>query len=147
MSNKLSPYFSAYENKRELLETTYYEGKRAGIDPTLVLALIENTSKFKAFAINSAGARGYMLVASHWAKDIGDGDARKLFNSQVNLRYGCVVMRHFLDLNRADYYSALVAYYGQTQNSPPNRKDRRPREFAHSVLVAWREWADSESDE
>jgi soluble lytic murein transglycosylase-like protein len=96
----------------EFLETVWYESKRAGLDPALVLGLIQVESGFRKFAISSAGARGYMQVMPFWARLIGGGNDQVLFHMQTNLRFGCVILRHYLDMERGDLFLALGRYNG-----------------------------------
>ena len=107
-----------------------YEAQRAGLDPNLVLGLIEVESYFRRYAISSAGARGYMQVMPFWTQVIGDGDPAKLFDMRTNLRYGCTILRHYLDIERGDLYRALGRYNGSLG---------RP-EYPNAVLRAWRKW-------
>ena len=100
------------EVRKEFLQTVWYESKRAGLDVDLVLGLIQVESGFRKFAVSSAGARGYMQVVPFWTKVLGDGDAGKLFHMQTNLRFGCVILRHYIDRERGDLYMALGRYNG-----------------------------------
>jgi soluble lytic murein transglycosylase-like protein len=77
-----------------------------------VLGLIQVESGFRKYAISSAGARGYMQVMPFWARLIGDGDAIRLFHMQTNLRFGCVILRHYLSVERGDLFMALGRYNG-----------------------------------
>jgi len=97
--------------RRELLATVHYESMRAGLDPQLVLAVIYHESGFKKFAFSSATARGYMQVMPFWVKQIGTPD-QNLFNLRTNLRYGTVILRHYLDIESGDLYRALGRYNG-----------------------------------
>jgi soluble lytic murein transglycosylase-like protein len=97
--------------RRELLATVHYESLRAGLDPQLVLAVIYHESGFKKFAFSSATARGYMQVMPFWVKQIGTSD-QNLFNLRTNLRYGTVILRHYLDVENGDLYRALGRYNG-----------------------------------
>ena len=97
--------------RRELLATVHYESLRAGLDPQLVLAVIYHESGFKKFAFSSATARGYMQVMPFWVKQIGTSD-QNLFNLRTNLRYGTVILRHYLDIENGDLYRALGRYNG-----------------------------------
>ena len=130
MSERLKARAPDYRTRREMLETIYYESKRAGLDPALMLGLIQVESGFRKFAISSAGARGLTQVMPFWAGLIGDGDAKKLFNMQVNVRFGCVVLRHYLDRERGDLFRALGRYNGSLG---------RP-EYPNLVLGAWKRW-------
>ncbi len=107
-----------FDVRREFLETLWYESRRAGLDPSLVLGVVEVESGFRKYAISSAGARGYMQVMPFWARLIGDGDASRLFHLQTNLRFGCVILRHYLDRERGDLFMALGRYNGSRGQAP-----------------------------
>jgi len=115
----------------EFLRMVRYEAQRAGLDPQLVLGLIQVESGFRRHAISSAGARGYMQVMPFWTRLIGDGEPSGLFDARANLRYGCVILRHYLDIERGDLYRALGRYNGSLG---------RP-EYPNMVLDAWKRWA------
>ena len=112
MSNRLKKRKAEHVARVEFLEALWYESKRAGLEPSLVLGLVQVESGFRKYAISSAGARGYMQVMPFWARLIGDGDASRLFHMQTNLRFGCVIMRHYLNLERGDLFLALGRYNG-----------------------------------
>ncbi|HEV7915826.1 MAG TPA: lytic transglycosylase domain-containing protein [Albitalea sp.] len=112
MSNRLKKRTSDHVTRVEFLETLWYESKRAGLEPALVLGLVQVESGFRKYAISSAGARGYMQVMPFWARLIGRGDVLKLFHMQTNLRFGCVILRHYLDIERGDLFMALGRYNG-----------------------------------
>ncbi len=101
-----------YRSRIEFLKTVHYEAARAGLDPQLVLGLITVESGFKKYAVSSAGARGYMQVMPFWTRLIGNGDARTLFDMRTNVRMGCVILRHYLDIERGDMFMALGRYNG-----------------------------------
>jgi soluble lytic murein transglycosylase-like protein len=90
----------------------WYESRRAGLDTGLVLGLVEVESNFRKFAVSPVGARGYMQVMPFWSRLIGDGDASRLFHMQTNLRFGCVILRHYVDRERGDLFMALGRYNG-----------------------------------
>jgi len=115
---------------KEFLPTVWYESKRAGLDVALVLGLIQVESNFRKFAISSVGARGYMQVMPFWTRLIGDGDPGTLFHLQTNLRFGCVILRHYLDAERGDVFMALGRYNGS----------RGQRPYPDAVLAARRAW-------
>lgn len=96
----------------EFLETVWYECQRAGLAVDLVLGLIQVESAFRKYAISSVGARGYMQVMPFWARLIGDGDPAALFHLQTNIRFGCVILRHYLDREKGDLFMALGRYNG-----------------------------------
>ena len=111
-SERLKRRKSDHHTRVEFLEAVWYESRRAGLEPALVLGLIQVESGFRKYAISSAGARGYMQVMPFWARLIGDGDDRRLFHLQTNLRFGCIILRHYLDRERGDLYMALGRYNG-----------------------------------
>ncbi len=111
MSARLTRRMPDREARLDLLKTVYYEAKRAGLDPQMVLGLIHVESGFRKYAVSSAGARGYMQVMPFWTDVIGSkGD--NLFAMRINLRYGCTILRHYLDIEKGDIYRALGRYNG-----------------------------------
>jgi soluble lytic murein transglycosylase-like protein len=120
-----------HRERVEFLQMVRYEAQRAGLEPELVLGLIQVESGFRRHAISSAGARGYMQVMPFWTSLIGDGDPSGLFDTRSNLRYGCTILRHYLDIERGDLYRALGRYNGSLG---------RP-EYPNAVLAAWRRWS------
>jgi soluble lytic murein transglycosylase-like protein len=130
MSNRLKKRESEHLRRVEFLETAWYESTRAGIEPALLLGLIQVESGFRRWAVSSAGARGYTQVMPFWARLIGDGDAARLFHMQTNLRFGCVILRHYLDLERGDLYMALGRYNGS----------RGRPEYPNAVFASQRQW-------
>jgi soluble lytic murein transglycosylase-like protein len=98
--------------RREFLQTVWYESQRAGLEPALVLGLIQVESGFRKFAISSAGARGFMQVMPFWTRVLAQDDASVLFQAQTNLRFGCVILRHYLDLEKGNLALALGRYNG-----------------------------------
>ncbi len=130
MSTRLRKRVPDQAARRELLETVWYEATRAGLEPELVLGLIQVESAFRKYAVSGAGARGYMQVMPFWSRVVGDGDARKLFHMQTNLRYGCSILRMYIDMERGDLYLALGRYNGS----------RGRPEYPNAVLDAWKRW-------
>lgn len=116
--------------REAFLETLWYESARAGLERALVLGLIEVESGFRKYAISSAGARGLMQVMPFWVRLIGDGDAARLFHLQTNLRFGCVILRHYLDTERGNLFLALGRYNGS----------RGQAAYPNAVLAARRRW-------
>ena len=111
-SERLKKKKPEWDTRREFLQTVWYESKRAGLDVSLVLALIQVESNFRKFAVSRVGARGYMQVMPFWSRVLADGDPGKLFHMQTNLRFGCVILRHYLDLEKGDLFLALGRYNG-----------------------------------
>ncbi|MDQ8023182.1 MAG: transglycosylase SLT domain-containing protein [Moraxellaceae bacterium] len=111
MSAKLAKRMPDARERVEFLKTVHYEATRAGLDPQLVLGLIQVESGFKKYAVSSAGARGYMQIMPFWVRAIGTPD-NNLFHLRTNLRYGCTILRHYLDIEKGDLYRALGRYNG-----------------------------------
>lgn len=130
MSTRLKRRTVDHRTRVEFLETLWYESTRAGLEPALVLGLVQVESGFRKYAISIAGARGYMQVMPFWARLIGDGDATRLFHMQTNLRFGCVILRHYLDIERGDLYLALGRYNGS----------RGRPEYPNAVFAARKVW-------
>ena len=130
MSERLKNRKTEAQIRVEFLQTVWYEAKRAGLEPSLVLGLVQVESGFRKYAISTAGARGYMQVMPFWSKLIGDGEASRLFHMQSNLRFGCVILRHYLDIERGDLYLALGRYNGS----------RGKPEYPRAVFAARRQW-------
>jgi soluble lytic murein transglycosylase-like protein len=130
MSDRLRSRKPDWEVRRDFLQTAWYEAKRAGLDVSLVMGLIQVESAFRKFAVSPVGARGYMQVMPFWTRVIGDGDAAKLFHMQTNLRFGCVILRHYLDRENGDAYMALGRYNGS----------RGQPQYPNAVFGAQRRW-------
>ncbi len=131
MSQKLAKRMPDPRERIDFLRTVYYEAQRAGLDPQLVLGLIQVESGFKKYAVSGAGARGYMQVMPFWVRQIGSDD-QNLFHLRTNLRYGCTILRHYLDIEQGDLYRALGRYNGSLG---------RP-EYPNMVRAAWeKQWA------
>jgi soluble lytic murein transglycosylase-like protein len=129
-SERLKKRQTEAHTRVEFLEATWYESRRAGLEPALVLGLIQVESGFRKYAISAAGARGYMQVMPFWTRLIGHGDERRLFHLQTNLRFGCAILRHYLDIERGDLFMALGRYNGS----------RGKPEYPNAVLAARRLW-------
>lgn len=130
MSDRLQRRKTDFQTRIEFLQTVWYESKRAGLDTTMVLGLIQVESAFRKFAISRVGARGYMQIMPFWSRLIGDGEVGRLFNMQTNLRFGCVILRHYLDRERGDTYMALGRYNGS----------RGRAEYPNAVYAAAKNW-------
>ena len=129
MAPRLPARIADARDRRELLATIHYEAQRAGLDPQPVLAVMQVESGFKKFAVSTADARGYMQVMPFWVRQIGKPD-QNLFNLRTNLRYGCTILRHYLDRESGDLYRALGRYNGSLG---------RP-EYPSAVVAAMHRW-------
>lgn len=127
MSDRLRKRIPDMQMREDFLRTVHYEATRAGLDPQLVLALIHVESAFKKYAVSSVGARGYMQVMPFWVKAIGVSD-HNLFHMRLNLRYGCTILRHYLDIEQGDLFRALGRYNGSLGKP----------EYPNLVVNAWR---------
>ena len=117
MTPRLGAKIGDVGSREEFLATVHYEATRAGLDPQLVLGVIQYESNFRKYAISSAGARGYMQVMPFWTGLIGSGANHNLFHLRTNLRYGCVILRYYLDIENGDLYRALGRYNGSLGRS------------------------------
>jgi len=132
-SQRLLRYRHHPTERQEFLQTLWYEARRAGLSLSLVLGLVQVESAFRKFAISSAGARGYMQVMPFWARSIGDGHEGRLFHMQTNLRFGCVILRHYLDREQGDLFMGLGLYNGS----------RGQASYPQAVLAAQQTWRHS----
>ena len=126
MSKRMEKHVPDVAARVDLLTTVHYEATRAGLDPQLVLGVIQVESEFRKYAISKAGARGYMQVMPFWIRSIGV-PSHNLFALRTNLRYGCVILRHYLNVENGDYFRALGRYNGSLG---------RP-EYPNAVNAAW----------
>lgn len=127
MSIRLKKRMPDQQYREDFLRSVHYEATRAGLDPQMVLGLIQVESGFKKYAVSSVGARGYMQVMPFWVKAIGTQE-HNLFHLRMNLRYGCTILRHYLDIEKGDLFRALGRYNGSLG---------RP-EYPNLVLGAWK---------
>lgn len=131
MSRRLEKRIPDREFRLDFLKTVHYEATRAGLDPQLVLGLIQVESGFNKYAVSTVGARGFMQVMPFWVKSIG-APGQNLFHLRANLRYGCTILRHYLDIENGDLYRALGRYNGSVGKP----------EYPNLVVGAWkRHWA------
>jgi soluble lytic murein transglycosylase-like protein len=127
MDQRLARRIPDRKPRLELLSTVHYVATRAGLDPQLVLGVIEVESGFRKYAVSRAGARGYMQVMPFWIKLIGQ-PSHNLFHLRTNLAYGCAILRYYLDLEKGDYFRALGRYNGSVGQP----------QYPNLVLSAWR---------
>lgn len=127
MSQRLEKRIPDRVAREDFLVTVHYEAKRAGLDPQLVLGVIQVESNFRKYAVSQAGARGYMQVMPFWVRLIG-GVEQNLFHLRTNLRYGCVILRHYLDIENGNLFRALGRYNGSLGQA----------DYPNLVLHAWR---------
>ena len=124
------PELATPELQTMFLQTVWYESRRAALEPSLVLGLIEVESGFRKFAISRAGAMGVMQVMPFWPRMLGQGDPSVLFQWQANLRFGCVILRHYLIREDGNIHMALGRYNGSRGQSA----------YPNAVLSAQQRW-------
>jgi soluble lytic murein transglycosylase-like protein len=130
MSERLVKKIPDGDERLDFLKAVHYEATRAGLDPQLVLGLIQVESNFRKHAVSGAGARGFMQVMPFWTGLIGSRED-DLFHLRTNLRYGCTILRYYLDIEHGDLYRALGRYNGSLGQP----------EYPRAVAAAWkRNW-------
>ena len=131
MSLRLSRYVPDLLERRRLLINIQYEATRAGLDPQMVLGLIQVESAFRQYAISNVGARGLMQVMPFWQRYIGKPE-HNLFDIRTNLRYGCTILRHYRNVENGNLHRALARYNGSLGSS----------RYPDAVVGAWKNrWA------
>lgn len=130
MNERLARHVGSADVRVEMLNAVDYESRRAGLEPALVLGVIDVESRFKPQAISPVGARGLMQVMPFWAQTIGDGNVQKLQQMRLNVRFGCVILRHYLDKENGDLVRALARYNGNLGQTG----------YAFKVLKAAQNW-------
>lgn len=130
MSRRLAKRMPDAEERLEFLTTLHWEASRAGVDPQLMLGLIQVESGFRKYAVSPVGARGFTQVMPFWVRAIGNPD-HNLFQLRTNLRYGALILRHYIDIERGDLFRALGRYNGSLGRA----------EYPNLVVGAWkRHW-------
>jgi soluble lytic murein transglycosylase-like protein len=128
MSTRLTRFMPDAEERLELLRAIHREAKRAQLKPDLVLALIQIESRFDRYAVSSAGAQGLMQVMPFWKNEIGHADDN-LTEPLTNLRYGCQILKYYMQKESGNWTRALARYngsYGKTW-------------YPDKVMGAWRD--------
>lgn len=135
MSEHLARFVKTQQDRNDLLMAVHYEASRAGLDPELVLGLMQVESGFEKYAVSSVGARGYMQVMPFWINEIGD-KTTNLFYMRTNLRFGCTILRHYLDMEHGNLFMALGRYNGSRgQASYPNAVMAATRQFKNNTYA------------
>ena len=129
MALRLEKRVPDISSRLDFLKAVHYEATRAGLEPELVMGLIEVESGFKKYAVSIVGAKGYMQVMPFWINVIG-GEKDNLFHMRTNLRYGCVILRHYLDIEKGNLFRALGRYNGSLGRA----------EYPNAVFGAWEKW-------
>jgi soluble lytic murein transglycosylase-like protein len=111
MANRLKPFVNDEKQRVALLRMIHSEASRAKLSAELVLSVMEVESRFNRFAISKSGALGYMQIMPFWLTEIGK-KSDSLFDSRTNLRYGCTILKYYLEIERGDVVRALARYNG-----------------------------------
>lgn len=136
MSRRLARRVPDFSERTELIKIIRYEAQRVGIDPQIIFALIEVESNFRADAVSHAGAIGLMQVMPFWTDVLSRGSSQELFEPRVNIRYGCLILRHYLDIEKGNLDRALGRYNGSLgKMTYPNLVyDRLDRNWGYSYV-------------
>ncbi|NJM31640.1 MAG: lytic transglycosylase domain-containing protein [Limnobacter sp.] len=112
MSRRLAKRIPDFSTRYQLIKTVRYEAQRAGLDPQMVFGLIEVESNFQPKVVSSAGAIGLMQIMPFWTNVLSSGDKAELLKPAVNIRYGCLILKHYLELENGNLERALARYNG-----------------------------------
>lgn len=121
MSARLQRQVKDPAERIEILKRVHYEATRTELPPELVLAVIDVESNFDRYAISYAGARGLMQIMPFWLDEIGRPDDN-LLHIDTNLRFGCTILKYYMDMENGDYTRALGRYNGSLgKRTYPNK--------------------------
>ena len=130
MSARLERQVTDPQERIEILRNVHYEATRADLPPELVLAVIDVESNFDRFAISIAGARGLMQIMPFWLNEIGrTGD--NLMHIETNLRFGCTILKYYMDIENDDLNRALGRYNGSLG------KRKYPNKVLDKLRLKW----------
>ena len=116
MSHKLQHYIKDPQERLYILRNVHREATRAQLEPELVLAVIQIESAFDPYAVSRVGAQGMMQVMPFWKNEIGRPNDN-LINLETNLRYGCTILKHYLNKEKGKVVTALARYNGSYKYS------------------------------
>jgi len=111
MSRRLARQVKDPQERIKILKLVHLEATRAELAPELILAVIDTESNFDRYAISVAGAIGLMQIMPFWLKEIGRPDDN-LLHIDTNLRYGCTILKFYIDKENGDLRRALGRYNG-----------------------------------
>lgn len=121
MSRRLERQVRDPTERIQILKLVHLEASRVALPPELILAIIETESNFDHYAISVAGAIGLMQIMPFWLDEIGRPDDN-LLHVDTNLRYGCTILRFYLDKENGDLRRALGRYNGSLgKRTYPNK--------------------------
>jgi soluble lytic murein transglycosylase-like protein len=112
MSRRLARQVPDAEERLHILRTVHRHATVTGVQPELVLAVIDVESNFDRFAISTATALGLMQVMPFWVPELGYQDKNQLFDVDINVLLGCRILKYYLDMERGDLVRGLARYNG-----------------------------------
>ena len=130
MSGRLTRQVENAEERIEILKRVHYEATRVDVAPELVLAVIDVESNFDRYAISYAGARGLMQIMPFWLDEIGRPNDN-LLHIDTNLRFGCTILKYYLDMENGDLQRALGRYNGSLG------KRKYPNKVLDKLRLKW----------
>lgn len=133
MSGRLERQVSDPEERLEILKRVHYEATERDLAPELVLAVIDVESNFDRFAVSGAGAYGLMQIMPFWLDEIGEPQDN-LMHIDTNVRFGCTILKYYLELEKNDLKRALGRYNGSLgRQKYPNKVLDKLRRKWHRV--------------
>lgn len=130
MSTRLTRQVEDPLERIEILQRVHREATRADLPPELVLAVIDVESNFDRFAISVAGARGLMQIMPFWLAEIGRPNDN-LMHIETNLRFGCTILKYYLDIEKGNLPRALGRYNGSLG------KRKYPNKVLDKLRLKW----------
>lgn len=129
MSGRLEKYVPNPEQRLTILRKVHREARRMDLQPELVLAVIEVESHFNRYAVSRVGAQGMMQVMPFWKNEIGRPEDN-LIDLETNLRYGCAILKHYIERSNGRLAEALARYNGSYGSY----------RYTMKVMDAWDNW-------
>lgn len=129
MSGRLVSHVPDPDRRLQLLRKVHHNAKQVGLQPELVLAVIEVESHFNPYALSPAGAQGIMQIMPFWKNEIGRPEDN-LIDLDTNLKYGCTILKHYLDRSDSRLAEALARYNGSYGSY----------RYTMKVMDAWDRW-------
>ena len=131
MQQRLAPLVPDAQERRDLLTQVHQQASRVDLHPELVLAVIEIESHFDRYAVSRAGAQGLIQVMPFWKNELGRPEDN-LTDTATNLRYGCHILKFYLDREDQHLSRALAAYNGSSGS------ERYPNKVRDAWQTRWR---------
>lgn len=129
MSGRMERFVKNPDQRLRLLRKIHSAARQTDLQPELVLAVIEVESHFNRYAVSSVGAQGIMQVMPFWKNEIGRPEDN-LIDLDTNLRYGCTILKHYMERSEGRLAEALARYNGSYGSY----------RYAAKVMDAWERW-------